>query len=81
MDREKTIIEHEKIISNYERDRTLNRQDAIKKYIAFNSKYPEYRQTLNFTATITNTLDSVQNLSDDKLILNIKAQLLWLSGK
>lgn len=81
IDREKTIAEHEKIVTDYEYHRTLDRQNAIEKYITFNSKYPDYYQTLNFTATITNTLDSVQNLSDDKLILNIKAQLLWLSGK
>lgn len=80
IDREKTIAEHEKIVSDYEYHKILNRQDAIEKYIAFNSKYPDYYQTLNFTATITNTLDSVQNLSDNILIQNIKAQLLWLCG-
>lgn len=81
IEKEKTIIEHSKIINDYKNLGIINRDEAIKKYLDFNSKHPDYYSNLNFVTTISNTKITISEADNDTLIANLETQLLWLQGK
>ena len=80
IEKEKTIIEHSKIINDYKKLGIINRDEAIKKYLDFNSKHPDYYSNLNLVTTISNTKIKITEADNDTLIANLKAQILWLQG-
>ena len=80
IEKEKTIIEHSKIINDYKSLGIINRDEAIKKYLDFNSKHPDYYSNLNLVTTISNTKIKITEADNDTLIANLKAQILWLQG-
>ena len=80
IEKEKTIIEHSKIINDYKNLGIINRDEAIKKYLDFNSNHPDYYLNLNLVTTISNTKIKITEADNDTLIANLKAQILWLQG-
>jgi len=80
IEKEKTINEHSKIIDNYKKLGVINRDEAIKKYLDFNSKHPDYYSNLNLVTIISNTKIKISEADNDNLIANLEAQLLWLQG-
>ena len=80
IEKEKTIIEHSKIINDYKKLGIINRDEAIKKYLDFNSKHPDYYSNLNLVTTISNTKIKITEADNDTIITNLEAQLLWLQG-
>ena len=78
IEKEKTIIQHSKIINDYKNLGIINRDEAIKKYLDFNSKHQDYYSNLNLVTTISNTKIKITEADNDTLIVNLEAQLLWL---
>lgn len=80
LDRENTSAEHLSIILNYNKTKLLDRKNAIKKYIDFNKKYPEYNEQKEVFTTLTHSSIQIEHASDEVIVNNLYSQLLWFSG-
>lgn len=80
-DESKTLTEHSAIINKYQATGFLDRNNAIKKYLAFNAKYSEFYIQHESIAVASNSNISIKNAPDDIIVGNLKAQFDWLATK
>lgn len=78
---QKTAAEHEFIILRYLQTGQLDRDDAIKKFIDFNSSHPDYCKTVNAAAAVSGNLCPIGNLPNGVIVENLNTQLFYLTGK
>lgn len=81
IEKQKIIIEHTSIIQHYQQTGILDRQDALKKYKSFNTKYPEYIYDMSRVALASNSLIKLDEASNSEIIKNLLTQLTWFQGK
>ena len=81
MNEQKTAAEHEFIILHYLQTGQLDRDDAIKKFIDFNSSHPDYCKTVNAAAAVSGNLCPIGNLPNGVIVENLNTQLFYLTGK
>lgn len=77
----KTIEEHSAIINKFKSTGFLDREDAIKKYLNFNTKYKDFYIPYESIAVASKSNISIQDASDDIIVGNLKAQFDWLTSK
>ena len=81
MNEQKTAAEHEFIILHYLQTGQLDRDDAIKKFIDFNSSHPNYYASVNAAAAISGGSCPIESLPNNAIVENLNTQLLYLTGK
>lgn len=81
MSEQETATEHEFIILHYLQTGQLDRDDAINKYINFNSSHLDYCNTVNTAAAVSGNSCPIWNLPNSAIVKNLNAQLLYLTGK
>lgn len=81
IEKQKVIIEHTSIIQHYQQAGTLDRQDALEKYMSFNTKYPEYIYDMSRVALASNSLIPIDEATNSGIIKNLLTQLTWLQEK
>lgn len=78
---QKTAAEHEFIILHYLQTGQLDRNDAINKYINFNSSHPDYCKAVNAVIVVSGNSCPIGNLPNGAIVDNLNAQLFYLTGK
>ena len=81
IDDTKTAAEHEAIILKYQNTGYLDRVDAIQKYNNFNDSHPEYYISMTTAATVLGSAAQIDQVSNDVIVGNLKAQLLYITRK
>lgn len=76
-----TIAEHSAILLHYKQTGYLDRDDAIKKYREFNNNHPDYYVDMRTVTVVTGTAAYIGDVPNDVLVMNLDAQLFYLTGK